>query len=120
MAVERWSGAKLAASPVTDDENGSGTPGGTIATTKAGSVVTWLLGARGANPTAWITTSATPVVETISNLPSDIYSHLYQTAPSAGAQSYGVSAPTSGFTTWHMAAMEIQAAPYGLAMVSIC
>ncbi len=112
MAVERWTGAKLAASPVVDDENGSGgTPGGTITTTKASSVVTWLLGARGATPTAWITTSATPAVEAISNIPLDAYSHLYQPAPSAGAQSYGVSAPASGFTSWHISAMEIQAAP---------
>jgi hypothetical protein len=115
--VERWSGAQLAASPVTDDRSGtSSVPTGTITTAKANSVVSWLLGTNN-NPSSYIATSGTPVQE----LQFSNSSYVYQPAASAGAQSYGVAAPPN-LSVWHLSALEIQsaAAPSsGLAMVGI-
>lgn len=109
-AVERWSSAALAAVPAIDTENGKNTLPDflTITTAKAGSVVTWALGSWAFNtPTAFVTSTATPVIE----YNNDALVHAYQAAQSAGVQDYGATEPSTPTEwRWTSAALEIQAA----------
>lgn len=112
--VERWSAATLAASPVTDAENGGGSvPSGcTITTAKANSVVTWLVVNNGTSvvPSGFVATTGAPVLETGYSGPARTVTTVYQTAPSAGLQDYGATQPVAGPWTWGTLALELQAA----------
>jgi hypothetical protein len=107
MVVERWSNAKLAASPAVVQANGTGAPSATITTVAANSVATWV-------NTDW--TAQTGARAYRSGAVEEAYHYsggtyytgywAYQTAAAAGAQTVGLTSPTQ---TWGLAGIEIQA-----------
>lgn len=109
LIVEVWTAAQLAATPATNSVlGGSGAPTGTITTVAAGSTVTWLSSDWSAidGTTRTYRSSAT---ETAYHRVTGQYTGYaaYQDAASAGAQTYGLTAPAGqSYTT---AAIEIQA-----------
>jgi hypothetical protein len=109
LLVERWSSASLAATPVTNSaQNGAGAAASTLTTTAANSIVSWLAGdAQSLNPSARVyLSSATDegVDDAHASFDGVIY-FAYQTAATAGSQSYGLSAPTG--MQWWIAGIEI-------------
>jgi hypothetical protein len=110
MCVERWTSAQLAGTPATDATASTGAPSSTITTVAANSVVSWVgADVNSINPsTRAYRSSATEDgfgdghVNT-----SGVYYDAYQTAASAGSQTYGLTAPTGQKTV--MAAIEVQA-----------
>src|ERR1039457_567318 len=95
IVVERWSSAKLAATPATCDTTGTGAPSTTVTTVAANSQVSWLNGdwtaVNGASRT-YNTTSAAPA-EDGSTTTTGQYTAYYatQAAATAGSQTLGVT-----------------------------
>jgi hypothetical protein len=115
MVVERWSSGQLAATPaVNSTVFGNGDPPSTTLTSGAnGSVVSWaLVDVAAQNPsTRAYLSSATE--ENNYYLSSDgTWYFAYQSAATAGSQTFGLSAPSSGLI-WSMVGIEIQAASGG-------
>lgn len=114
MCVERWSGAQLAATPATASGNYSSAsaPSLTITTAANNSVVSWLNGdGQSIAPTGTGTYLSGATNDGLANGSSQSNScqyYAYQTAATAGSQTFGMSAPTG--QKWAMAAIEIQAA----------
>ena len=110
IVVERWSSAKLAATPATCDTTGTGAPSTTITTVAANSQVSWLNGdwtaVNGASRT-YNTTSATPAEDGYTTTTGQ-YTAYYatQAAATAGSQTLGVTAPTG--QTWTLLGIEIE------------
>lgn len=113
MRVEVWTGALLAASPATHSVvGGSGAPTDSITTAANGSVVTWINGDWAAvDGTSRAYRSA--ATESAYHLATGGYTGYcaYQTAATAGAQTYGLTLPIG--ETYTMGALELQAAAGG-------
>jgi hypothetical protein len=111
MCAEAWRSADLAPSPVTVAATGSGAPSTTLATSQAGSVVTWADGDWTANSPGsrtYDTTSASPVEEFIDDRSSTstyVSYFAYQGAASAAAQTLGMTIPSS--QTFTLVALEV-------------
>jgi hypothetical protein len=112
MVVERWTGAQLAATPVTNSNSGiGGAAASTITPSAATSVIAWVGGDASAVDPA---TRAYLASATQDGLRDDhagsngVDYHAYQASSGTSSQSYGLSLPTG--MTWVIAAIEIQAA----------
>jgi hypothetical protein len=112
MCVQRFSGAQIAATPVTNKTNGFSSPAASTITPTAGtSLMPWTAGdAQAVDPaTRAYLASATQVGLRDDHAGSNgVDYHAYQASTGTGSQSYGLSAP--GGMTWVIAAIEIQAA----------
>jgi hypothetical protein len=111
MCVERWSGAQLTATPVTNTiVNGDGIPMSTTLTTRtANSIITWTaIDQSNQDPTGRVYLSSA-VDEGISDGHTnfnDVMYHAYQPAGAAGPQTMGISSPT--IIKWVLVGIEIQ------------
>jgi hypothetical protein len=110
MAILRFTGAQIAATPATAAVTGSGAPTGAISTAQAGSIVVccngdWAAVAPG-TPT-YVSSSGTPT-EDFKTTTTGAYTAYFwhQTAASAGSQNIGISSP--GGQTYNMLAIEVQ------------
>jgi len=123
MTVERWSNATVAATPATNSvvfgslgNTGVDTPTATITTTAANSVITWVNvddaskdpGTGGANAVYRSGAIQDGLGDGHLNTDSVQY-YAYQSAPTAGSQTIGMSAPTG--QTWTMTGIEILDVP---------
>lgn len=112
MCVERWSLAQLAGTPVTASANaGSGAASSSLTTTAAASIVSWVASdAQSVDPAtrAYLSSATDEGVRDGHLGANGVGYHAYQTAASAGSQSFGLSAPTG--MQWCIAGIEIQAA----------
>lgn len=110
MCVQRFSGAQLAATPVTNKTNGTGSAAASTITPSAGtSLIPWTAGdAQSVDPaTRAYLASATQVGLRDDHTGSNgVDYHAYQSSTGTGSQSYGLSAP--GGMTWVIAAIELQ------------
>lgn len=115
MVVERWSSAKIAASPaVCSPINGSGTPSSTVTTTGTNSVVSWTSGdanSRDPSTRAYLSSATEDGLQDGHIGTNGVSYFAYQTAAAAGAQTVGLSAPAS--QAWVIAGVEIQASAGG-------
>lgn len=119
MMCERWSGStcQLAASPALNKKvsTSAGTATSSLTTTAAGSVISWMNADWGANSPASATyaNSANNTSEGIHDGSPNNYVAYYDylQAPTAGATTYGVTAPTG--QTYSLLAIEIQPASSG-------
>jgi hypothetical protein len=112
MCVERWSGAQLAATPVTNAANAGAqsAPSSTITTAAANSIVTWVCAdnlARSPATRAYLSSATEDGLGDGSSQVSNVFYHAYQTAAAAGSQTYGLSTPSN--MLWVLAAIEVQA-----------
>jgi hypothetical protein len=110
MLVERWSGAQLAATPITNSNNGIGGAAASTITPSAGtSVLPWVGGdASSVDPaTRAYLASAQDGLRDDHVGANGVDYHAYQSSTGTGSQSYGLSAPTG--MTWVLAAIEVQA-----------
>jgi len=120
MLVERWTGAQLAASPVTNSATGSGTAAGTI--TPAGgatSVISWTAGdVNSVDPStrAYLGSGTGDGLRDDHVGSNGVDYYGYQSSTGSGSQSYGLSAPTG--MQYVIAAIEIQAASGGAAFLA--
>ena len=114
MCVERWSGAQLATTPATASANYSSAsaPSATLTTVANNSVVSWLNGdAQSVAPSGngtYLSSATNEGLANGSSLTNSCQYYAYQSAATAGSQTFGMSAPTG--QKWAMAAIEIQAA----------
>jgi hypothetical protein len=113
MTVERWTSAKLAASPATNSTvyGASGAPSVTVTTTASNSVVTWTsVDENSSNPSGrTYLSSATEDGLADGHVPtSSVHYYAYQTAASAGSQTIGMSTPAN--QNWTITGIEIQQA----------
>lgn len=109
LIVEVWTSAALAGTPATHSVlGGSGAPSDTITTAAAGSVVSWMNNDFNAldGATRAYRSSATDSGYHFLTGSQTVYG-AYQSAASAGSQTYGLTAPTGQSFT--MAAIEVQA-----------
>jgi hypothetical protein len=108
LIVKVWSGAQLAASPATHSVlAGTGAPSDSLTTAANGSVVDWIsCDYNGIDPTGHTYRSSATEVALHSPAGNTEYS-AYQSAATAGAQTYGLTAPVGQSFT--MASIEIQA-----------
>lgn len=112
MVVERWSGAVIAAMPVTCKAlSGSGNPTSSLVT-QVTSAVSWCssdYSAINGSSRTYNTTSATPAEDGyVFNTPYYTAYYATQAASSAGSQTIGLTAPSSQI--WNICGMEILAA----------
>lgn len=120
MLVERWSGAQLAASPVTHSASGAGTAAGTL--TPAGgasSVISWTAGdVNSVDPAtrAYLGSGTGDGLRDDHVGSNGVDYYGYQSSTGSGAQSYGLSAPTG--MGWVIAGIEIQAVAGGPAFLA--
>lgn len=116
MIVERWSNAKVAASPATcSPVSGSGTPSSTVTTTADGSVVTWTSGdAQSVDPATrvYLSSATEDGLQDGHSAFAGVSYFAYQSAATAGAQTVGLSAPTG--QKWVIAGVELQATSGGV------
>jgi hypothetical protein len=111
LLLERWTGATLAATPVTNTASGnSSVPSGTVTTSAANSVlsianVDW----NAQNPATRAYTNSANVTDEglydVSASGDTVQYYWRQAVPTAGSTSYGLTAP--GTQNWAMAAIEI-------------
>jgi hypothetical protein len=110
ICVHRFSGAQLAATPVTNKANGGGSAAASSITPSAGtSLIPWTAGdAQSVDPaTRAYLASATPVGLRDDHVGANGCDyHASQSSTGTGSQSYGLSAPTG--MTWVIAAIEVQ------------
>jgi hypothetical protein len=110
ICVHRFSGAQLAATPVTNKANGGGSAAASSITPSAGtSLIPWTAGdAQSVDPaTRAYLASATPVGLRDDHVGANGCDyHAEQSSTGTGSQSYGLSAPTG--MTWVIAAIEVQ------------
>lgn len=123
MVVERWSGAQLAATPVTDaTQGGTGSASSTLTTSAADSVISWVAGdAQSLNPATRAYLSSGTVTEELVDdqhaSTNGVWYYARQTVASAGSTTYGLSAPTG--MQWWIAGVEILAAGGGATPISV-
>lgn len=111
MVVERWTGAQLAATPITSSATGAtGVAAGTITPSAGTSIISWVAGdAQSVDPATRVYLASA----TQDGLRDDHVGangcdyHAYQSSTGTGSQSYGLSAPTG--MSWVIAAIEVQA-----------
>jgi hypothetical protein len=110
MLVERWpTTAALAGTPATNLTNGSGAPSGSVTTAANGSAVSWVNGDWNAVSPTSRAYRGSPTEEGIhdkSGTGSYVMEYAYQAAATAGAQTYGLTAPTG--EKYSLLAIEIQ------------
>lgn len=115
MVVERWSSAQLAATPALGSGNGgSGAASGSLTTAAANSVVSWVVGdAQSLDPAtrAYLSSATDEGVRDDHVGSNGVGYHAWQSAASAGSQTFGLSAPTG--MQWDIAGIEVQAAAGG-------
>jgi hypothetical protein len=107
LSVEVWTGAQLATTPAVHSIGpGSGAPSDSLTTVAANSVVSWVSGDWAA--VAGARTYRSSATEQGYHTATGLWTHYsaYQSAASAGAQTYGMTAPTG--QTYTMASIEIQ------------
>lgn len=110
--TERWSGAKLAATPATNaTQTGTGAPSTTLTTAAANSVVTWANGdwAAIAPGTPAYRSSATQEALDDHSTADYVAYYAWQSAAAASSQTLGLTAPTG--QTWTLIGVEVQAGP---------
>lgn len=98
MVVERWSNAQLATTPaIVQTTQGSGTaPSGTVTTVAANSMVSWAIAdwsAQAPTSRAYRSSATEEGIHDGSTTQYVAY-FAYQSAPTAGAQTVGMTAPT--------------------------
>lgn len=112
LLVERWSGAQLAATPVTATANASsGAANGSLTTTAANSVISWVASdAQSLDPAtrAYLNSASDEGVRDGHVGANGVGYHAQQAVPSAGATSFGLSAPTG--MQYAIAGIEVKAA----------
>lgn len=112
MVVERWSGAQLAATPVTATaQGGTGAASSSLTTTAANSVVSWVSGdAQSVDPAtrAYLSSATEEACDDGHAGSNGVWYYAYQSAASAASQTFGLSAPTG--QQWWIAGIEVQAA----------
>jgi hypothetical protein len=110
IVVERWTNAKLATSPVVSAVQGQTSALGTLATSQADSVISWLdVDYNAVNPNSGVTyRSATAVTPSTPDYHLGDYTGYsgYIAAPAQNTYTYGVSAPSGQKAT--MIGIEIQ------------
>jgi hypothetical protein len=110
MVVERWSGAQLAATPVTATSNSTGAASGSITPSSGSSIISWTAGDVNSVDPATRTYLASATQDGLRDYhvgSNGVEYHAYQSSTGTGSQSYGLSAPTGmGYVT---AAIEVQA-----------
>lgn len=116
MVVERWTSAKLAATPATNAANYSSAsaPSSTITTVAANSAVSWCTNdAQSVSPATDAYISPAPSSpELLVNgtaSASGVYRYTTQTTTTAGSITYGMTAPST--QKWVMCAIEVQNNP---------
>jgi hypothetical protein len=111
MVVERWSGAQLAATPVTASSNGLSAPAsGTITPSSGTSVISWCAGdAQAVDPAtkAYLNSATNEGVRDDHIGSNGVDYHAWAASTGSSSQSYGLSAPTG--MTYVTAAIEVQA-----------
>jgi len=109
MVVERWSGAQLAATPVTATSASTGAASGSITPSSGSSIISWTAGdVNSVDPaTRTYLASATQDGLRDDHVGSNgVDYHAYQSSTGTGSQSYGLSAPTG--MAYVTAAIEVQ------------
>lgn len=114
MVVERWSGAQLAATPVTASSASTGAATGSITPTAGTSVISWAAGdVNSVDPAtrAYLASATQDGLRDDHVGSNGVDYHAYQSSTGTSSQSYGLSAPTGmGYVT---VAIEVQAAASG-------
>ena len=112
FVVERWTG-KLDATPVSTAAyySSAGTPSVSLTTEADSSIVSWIStdwNAISTSTRAYITSSATPTEEQVHDDGGANFSGYwaYQDAPTAGSQTFGLTAP--GGQAWGIMGIEVQ------------
>jgi hypothetical protein len=110
--VERWTGAQLAATPATNGTKLATTANGfsgAITTVAANSIVTWMAGDWSATAPGTVAYRSSATQDGLHNKsPSNYVAYYaYQTAGSAGAQTFGTTTPVAA-GTWKYLAIEVQ------------
>jgi hypothetical protein len=112
MTVERWSGAKLATTPVTNATTATtGAPQSTITPAAAGSVIVWVASdAQSVNPAtrAYAGSGTDDGIRDEHTGSDGVGYHGYQTSTGTSSQTYGLTAPTG--QKWVICGIEVQAA----------
>ncbi|HSW81822.1 MAG TPA: hypothetical protein VLG40_05535 [Candidatus Saccharimonas sp.] len=115
MVVERWSNAQLATTPATNSTiNGSGAPSATLTTTAANSIITWVDGDdHSSSPTGrtYLNSATEDGLADGTSQTSSVHYYAYQTAATAGSQTFGMSVPNN--QTWVMVGIEVKDLPSG-------
>ncbi|NUS53826.1 MAG: hypothetical protein HOV66_03035, partial [Streptomycetaceae bacterium] len=115
MVVERWSGAQLAATPVTNSNTGfSSAAASTITPTAGTSIISWVAGdVQSVDPStrAYINSATDEGVRDDHVGSNGVDYYAYAASTGSTSQSYGLTAPTG--MTWVIAAIEVQAAAAG-------
>lgn len=112
MVVERWTNAVLAATPATNATklaSGAGGFSGSVTTTAANSIVTWLAGDWAALAPGTIGYRSSATQDGLHDKSTAIYVayYAYQTAGAAGAQTFGLTTP-AGTANWKYFAIEVK------------
>lgn len=110
MSLERWSGAQLAATPVTGQgfTNNIDPVLATITTTGDSSIVSWgLYDNNSADPTGRAYRSSAVEEFVTAGGSNGVFYFAYQAAAAAGSQDMGLTAPSG--VKWNLAGIEIQA-----------
>ncbi len=98
MAVERWLNADLAGTPVVGSSQGSsGAANGSLSTTALASVVSWSASeVQSTDPAtrAYLSSAIEDGIDDAHGSANGVHYYGYQTAPTAGSQAFGLSAPT--------------------------
>lgn len=108
---ERWSNAKLAATPAINATKNSTSANGfsaSVTTTAANSVVTWTAGDYNGVLTGTPAYRSSAVNESYNRVSSYAFYNAYQAAATAGAQTFGLTTPAAS-VVWSYLAMEVQA-----------
>jgi len=108
MVVERWTGAQLAVSPAIGYLSGQSTTT-TMTTTGTGSVISYVDGDWNAITPGTPVYASGAIQENIHDKSPSVYVayYAYQAAPTAGTQTFGLTAPTNRVDT--LLGIEIQA-----------
>jgi hypothetical protein len=112
VTVEQWTDALLAASPaVNSTETGSGSPSTTLTTTQPLSAMSWMdadWAAQSPTGRVYDSTSAVPTEDGIHDKSAAgkyVAYYAWQTATSAGSQTFGLTSP--GGQTWTLLGIEV-------------
>jgi hypothetical protein len=110
MVVERWSGAQLAATPVTNSAAGSGTMSSTITPSAGTSIISWTGGdVNSVDPAtrAYLASATQDGLRDDHVGSNGVDYHAWAASTGTSSQSYGLSAPTG--MQFVVAAIEVQA-----------
>ena len=109
MCVERWINADLAGTPATGSAQGfSGAPNSSLTSTGTASVVSWVASdVQSTDPAsrAYLSSAIEDGIDDSHGSANGVHYYAWQTAPTAGSQAFGLSAPTP--TQYVIAGIEI-------------